>query len=239
MIHATDRTTSKFAHTLTTSDVLVVRPPNGGLRLYRVAGTSRAAAANADRICIFLGDVDGSRIPQARRYFELDERVEVLFDELPALKRQSCRGHLETGENYTVGTLPTGDVRPYSTEILPRPDGSPGFFHYCDPCAERPEIRARLIASAIREIRRQSDELSSLAEPPAGEGDRLADAELSLRRSLLELPIFGGSTDLVRVYRHDVDVAGIRFPRCSRALGLDRCHGIVAPGAVQCSGHAS
>lgn len=49
----------------------------------------------------------------------------------PNLPRQFCRGHLErTGEMFTVGTLPSGETRPYRTETTP--DGR--RFHYCLEC---------------------------------------------------------------------------------------------------------
>ena len=54
------------------------------------------------------------------------------------LPRQTCRGHLERGSSYTVGTLPSGETRPYWTEVLE--DGR--RFHYCPECVARLWITA-------------------------------------------------------------------------------------------------
>lgn len=66
------------------------------------------------------------------------------------LRRQSCRGHLERGlGSYTVGTLPSGETRPYQTEELDHVSGARRRFHYCAECSALPEFAARFDRSEV------------------------------------------------------------------------------------------
>lgn len=65
--------------------------------------------------------------------------------ETPFLARQTCRGHLERGlEALTVGRMPNGELRPYSTELVEHVGGATGRFHYCAECSKLPEFAARI-----------------------------------------------------------------------------------------------
>lgn len=56
------------------------------------------------------------------------------------LPRQTCRGHLELGQDRTVGTLPSGETRPYASER-----SELGRFHYCADCVlTEPKIAVRV-----------------------------------------------------------------------------------------------
>lgn len=64
------------------------------------------------------------------------------------LPRQTCRGHLELGQDRTVGTLPSGETRPYATELVSHVAGHRGRFHYCADCVlTSPEIAVRVALS--------------------------------------------------------------------------------------------
>lgn len=151
------------------------------------------------------------------------------------LPRQTCRGHLERGADYTVGTLPSGATREYRTLALP--DGR--RFHYCtDPRCSRAFLDARRVvairtASEIAKLERRLARLAEVLEAPPGEGDVVGDEIEELERRLLE---FADRPD-VQVYAERVLVHGHAFVRCSRALGLARCSGAVAPGSADCGGH--
>jgi len=167
---------------------------------------------------------------------ELAALIDEEEDRASAVPRQTCRGHLERGSSFTVGTLPSGATREYRTLALP--DGR--RFHYCtDPRCSRAFLEARRVvavrtASEIAKREGLLRTVAAMAEPPAGEGDRIGQEIEELERRLLE---FADRPDVV-VYAERVLVHGHAFVRCSRALGLARCGGPVAPGAADCGGHA-
>lgn len=116
---------------------------------------------------IFVGDrvtYRGLRFSGAPyRVTELESGVatiEPIEDEGPAhslpvldlelsLPRQFCRGHLERGESFTVGTLPSGRTRRYWTAV----EADKRRFHYCAACLELATlepIRERLEKAGFR-----------------------------------------------------------------------------------------
>lgn len=94
----------------------------------------------------------------------------------------------------------------------------------------------RTVAFSIRRLESDLDELRSMVEPPPGEGDRIGDAISALRTHLLTLvPVHAPEWEL---YADRVEVFGIRYPRCSRAVGIVRCSGVVLDGSTDCGGHS-
>lgn len=95
---------------------------------------------------------------------------------------------------------------------------------------------ARLVAFSIRRLESDLENLRRLVEPPPGEGDRLADEIGALRAHLTKLvPIHDPENVL---FDDRVELYGIRFPRCSRAVGIVRCTGLVLDGSTDCGAHS-
>lgn len=94
---------------------------------------------------------------------------------------------------------------------------------------------ARIVAFSIRRLESDLEALSAMVEPPPGEGDRIGDEIAALREHLVRLvPVHAPEWKL---YENAIDLYGILFPRCSRAVGLARCTGLVLDGSSDCGGH--
>ncbi len=94
---------------------------------------------------------------------------------------------------------------------------------------------ARLVAFSIRRLESDLDELRGMAEPPPGEGDRIADEIAALREHLSKL-VFVHDPEH-KTYADSVELYGIRYPRCVRALGIARCTGLVLDDSNDCGNH--